>query len=386
MPTKKKPSRTISKKPAGLKATAHSKRTHVETKKKFGVRLVHHRHTGRKVGISHTSYAALYFLLILTGATLFFANRSAQAVDQVVNGSVNLTGRMKGPVPQNPAVFIEPTNGSRTNTNTAVVRGSCQAGLYIELFRYSTFAGSTLCGNNGEFQMTVTLKPGQNDFIAKMSDADSQYAPDSSVLTIFYDVPQKPLTVSGSGNTSTKATNPNDPTTQNVYNPPGYTPLIVTTVLPRTAFPINKEATFKYTILGGQPAYAVLINWDDGTQSDLRSVSNPGEQNVTHKFKKSGQHVITITVSDALNNKAIVQTIVSVTREYTGVASTVPAKCQPGNPEFFSAECYVNNRVVQILDAVWPALIVASLMTLSFWFGERIVYTRYGSHTRRRAH
>ncbi len=367
---KKKTSRTISK-------TKSRSGKHVESTKKYGVRVAHHKHTGRRIGISFTSYTVLYFILVLTGATLFFASNAAQA-DQTVSSGVNLTGRMKGPIPQFPATFIEPSNNGRVNTNTVTIRGTCQPGLYVELFRYSTFAGATLCGNSGEFQLTASLRPGQNNFIAKMSDADAQYAPDSSVLAIFYDIPKK-LRVSG---TTTQLTNPNDPAAQNQNNPPNYEPLIVTTALARKAYPINKVGVLKYTIIGGVTPYAVSISWDDGSLNDLFSLSNGGEQTASHKFAKSGQHVVSITVSDGLNNKTTVQTIVSVTRDYTGVAGAISPKCVPGSADYFSSECYVNSRVAQILDSVWPAFGVAVLMTTSFWFGERIVAARAASNLR----
>ncbi len=361
---KKRTSRTISK------AKTHAVKQ-VESTKKYGVRVAHHKHTGRRIGIAFTSYTVLYFILVLTGATLFFASNAAQA-DQTVSGSINLTGRMKGPVPQFPATFIEPSNDSKVGTNTITIRGTCQSGLYVELFRYSTFAGATLCGNSGEFQLTVSLRPGQNNFIAKMSDADAQYAPDSSVLTIFYEIPKK-LKVDGTG---TQATNPNDPNSQNQNNPPNYEPLIVTTSLSRKAYPINKVGTLKYTIIGGIAPYAVSINWDDGSQNDLFSLTNGGEQSALHRFTKSGQHVVSITISDGLNNKTTIQTIVSVTRDYTGVAGVISPKCVPGSADYFSSECYVSSRVAQILDSVWPAFGIAVLMTISFWFGERIVAAR----------
>jgi hypothetical protein len=45
-----------------------------------------------------------------------------------------------------------------------------------------------------------------------------------------------------------------------------------------------------------------------------------------------------------------------------------------------SVECYVTSRVAEIVEKLWPAFIMANLMTASFWFGERIVYLRYFHH------
>jgi hypothetical protein len=345
---------------------------HVEVKSKFGIRVAHHRHTGRKVPISYTSYAVLFFILALVGATLLLVGASAKAgPPQTYSGDINVSGIVPGDPPSTPAEITEPKNGTYVQNSSLTIRGTCEPqelGRAIEIYRISAFAGSTVCTPAGEFEITITLLPGKNDIVARTVDWVGQYGPDSATIYIFYDVPVPP----GNDNATVK---------------PRPAPLQLFTVdhifrgVNR-----NKEHIFEYQIKGGVPPYAVTVDWDDETRSDVDLLNDDGKHTFTHRYRKAGLHGVTLGATDRYGSKAVFQFIVVVNETaaptpYAAVASTEVCAGAPN-----SVECYVTSRVAQIVDKLWPAFIVATLMTFSFWLGEKVVYLRYFHHKHRRKH
>lgn len=318
---------------------------------RLGVRIVHHRHSGKRLPWYYTSYVLLFFLLVLTGAVLLFASSAARA-DQQAQGSIDLNGQVNGPPPSEAATITNPKNGAHTSTNLIDVDGSCTPGLLVEIYRYAIFAGSTYCTSQETFHVSITLIPGPNDLKARISDSIGQYGPDSSVVTVYYDLPKQ---IPGKV--------PIKEITQRPF-------LIYTQSIQRGAS-TTQDTVMKYELNGGKPPYAISINWGDNSNNDVFLQNDEGDFSATHHFKEGGQYTVTISGSDAANNQAIIMTTIAV-QGSKGVVFVA----QPACNNFASASstyCLLSNQLVHIVNSIWPAFIVACLMTFSFWLGERVV-------------
>ena len=72
-------------------------KTHKLVHNKFGIRIAHHQHSGRRMPLQYTSYTLLFFLIALVSLALLFARTAANAYEQVGQGSIALGGFSKGP-------------------------------------------------------------------------------------------------------------------------------------------------------------------------------------------------------------------------------------------------------------------------------------------------
>lgn len=312
--------------------------------KKVPIRVAHHKHTGRKLPFYCTSYAALFFILVFAFSLLLFVSSSVKADQQ--SGSVLLEGFVKGPPPDQAANITSPIDGSASLTRRIEIKGTCQPKTYIEIYRKGSFAGMTACSDNGDFVITITLVPGKNTLVAKTRDAVGQYGPDSAVITIFYNAPEQ---------------NPSTPL------------MIYTDPVQKGTLQYN-SFTLDYDVNGGKPAYTVAIDWGDGSPTSLHKHENEGKFQSKHIYEQSGQMTLRISVIDSDAVQASIQTVV-VVHPQTAPASgsiTRSGECPGGNT--FSSICTSSNpALLKIFDLAWPAVIVASLMTISFWVGEKVM-------------
>jgi len=325
----------------------------VVLQRKYGMRVAHNQHTGRKLSLRYTSYTVLFFLLVMTGATLLFASHTARADQQTMQGSIDLNGQVSGPPPGTAAVITSPLDGQHFSTNIIDVKGTCSPGLIIEIYRYNIFAGSVFCSNQGTFSLTITLIPGQNDLKARSRNGGGQYGPDSAIVTVFYDVP--------------KAGTPGAPL-------PTALPFLIYTQPVQRGVSNQQSLTIKYEINGGKAPYAIAIDWGDGSKVDAYSQTAEGDFTASHTFSAAGQYTISISGSDAARNRAFIQSI-GVMQGPTQAVGVTQSTC--ADPATASGNyCAISNKLQQLVDAVWPAFIMACLMTLSFWLGERVIYQR----------
>ncbi len=322
---------------------------------KHGHNIIHHRHTGHRIPLKYTSYAVLFFLLALTGALLLFAGQAARADQQQQQGSINLGGMVQGPPPSQAPLIVQPVNNSHVTSNIIDVKGLCEAGLVVEVYRNGAFSGSVFCNSDGNFKLTITLIPGSNQLHARQGDSFGRYSPDSATTTVFYDVPTSVQQRSaGAGGVTAR-------------------PLLIYTTPVQWGVSPGNTLKLDYQINGGLPAYAVTIDWQDKSRNDLYSHEDEGDFSATHRYNQPGQYTVTIFASDKLGNHALIQTTIIVNGKGT-TAATIDPCAQPAAAT--TLECYFPNRITAFLDRVWPALIVATLMAASFWVGERVVLAR----------
>lgn len=334
-----------------IKITKNNYSKHVSSR--FGVRWAHHRHTGNRLPIHCTSYAFLFFLLALTGASILFASMAAKAgPPQSESGQINLGGKVVGAPPSQAAVITNPTNGAKFNKAVITVKGTCQDGLVVEIYRHKIFAGSTICTSQGSFQLKITLIEGANVLLARSKDGENRYAPDSNKVTVYY-----------------------QPVVTSTGDAAGRPPFLIYTEPVQEGIQLSDQLQLKYEIDGGQAPYATSVDWRDNSQDSLYSHKASGDFVAKHRYYKAGQYTVSISGSDQNGNQAFIQTIAVV--QGPSQASGVPVS-QAGCTILSTAPgCVLVDPLVELVEAFWPAFILAVLMTLSFWLGERVIYDRF---------
>lgn len=324
------------------------------------LKLSHRRHTGRKLGIHSTSYAVLFFILLFIGTFLsIFSQQSVVAGPVSDSGDINVTGLVSGDPPTIPAVIVVPVDGTHFTDNIITVSGTCETGMLIEIYRNNAFAGSQMCDLAGEFSLKITIIPGKNTLIARSSDSLGRYAPDSNTVNVYYDpvIPPAPTPTPGGGGTVTPVALPF---------------LIYTQPVQRGLFPDNLMS-MAYEVDGGVAPYAISIDWGDGSEPTVVALTQQGDFEQTHIYAKPGQYVVSISGTDSQNNKAFVQTIVIVNG---------PVETDNGTVFIFGmtmcdGDSSIVCRIINSTNLLWPAFLIALIMTISFWAGEQIVLHKY---------
>lgn len=330
--------------------------------------ISHSNFTGRKLSIHSTSYAALFFILVLTAAfALFITQYAATAAPPPQDGSINVGGVVNGPPPTNPAVILVPDDGDKFKTSIITVSGTCEAGLLVEIYRNNSFAGSVVCDGDGKFSLQITIVQGKNTLIAKVSDSLNQYGPDSEPVVVY-------LLVDGGAVTEDDQVIDGPLVRSGTIEQHGGKPfLIFTRAVQRGLFP-EETLKLEYEIDGGQKPYAISIDWGDKSEPDISVAKKAGDYIAQHVYETAGQRTIQITGRDDKKNKAFTQTI--------AIINGRPTKIDSGNI-FTTGSSQCQNQsgfvcaIIRNANLIWPVLIVTLTMTFSFWVGEQTVIHRY---------
>ena len=317
--------------------------------------------------VRYTSYAILFFLLASISFLLFFTRQHIAEADITQSGSINLSGVVPGPPPSTPATISEPADNKHVTEASLTVAGSCTPGLIVEIWRNNAVSGSTICDGSGQYNITITLLPGENKLRARISDSLGQYGPDSQTISVFYDVPSIEEIIADADTKITReqAIKLQDTLTKH--------PLILFSSSIHTGFYIGGKSKLPYEINGGQPAYAIAIEWNDGSKNTLASHGKEGDYIASHTYTKAGQYQVIITATDQLGTQATFQTILIVNGDKEMVEGAVQGNCKINNT---APNCPVNSQLLQHIDQAWPAVAGATLMAGSFWLGERVVFYR----------
>jgi hypothetical protein len=299
------------------------------------LKLSHPAHSGRIRPHEHTSYVPLGILLLVVGLSLIAYTAAASSPGPEA-GSIGLTGTVPADPPTVPASITTPKNQQRFSASPVTVTGTCPLDTLVEIYKNDIFAGSTLCTSSGSFVLDVDLIFGQNKIIAKVYDTLNQAGPDSTEITIFYDVlpaqsgALSPLELGG---------------TQLVLN---------TDAVFRGSFP-GQELSMPLDVLGGTPPYAINIQWGDSNNKVV-----PRNNNETfrtgHVYSKPGTYQISVQATDAAGRVAFitVASIINGQPETAGTGSTnTPAS--------------TTNQLL----VLWPLYTSAIGILGSFWLGEK---------------
>jgi len=276
------------------------------------------------------------FALLLTGVLLVGSSIATLAAVPPVNpqsGSVGLTGAVRGPAPSQAATIISPANGTRTTTIPLSVSGNCPANTFVLITKNGAFAGATDCSANGTYKLDIDLFDGQNQLVAKVSDALGQYGPDSVPVSVFYAAPS--FGVPG-GSVGRQLFLQADAT---VY-----------------AVSPGQDLSRSVTIVGGVGPYAVSWDWGDGTTS-LISQGVEGTIVTSHSYERPGNYRVIVRVTDGASNAAFLQLVTMVNGPVAAAGTTNGSGLGALSGNLLSA---------------WPLYILALLMVLFFWIGERV--------------
>jgi hypothetical protein len=118
---------------------------------------------------------------------------------------------------------------------------------------------------------------------------------------------------------------------------------------------VGDELVWPVEVVGGKPPFAVSIGWGDG-KTDLISRGAPGSFPIKHVYEKAGagyngSQTIIVKATDSAGSVAYMQLVTIVSN---GKTLPTPSGVLTGK-----------------LGIAWPLLILAVLVVLSFFLGER---------------
>lgn len=264
--------------------------------------------------------------------------------------SYDVTASVAYPAPTQASVFDPSLNNSTSAVELLEVFGTCQyiaPASIVVIYRGSTKLGSVNCEPNGTFRMNVTLEPGENSLIARISNVSGNYGPDSTPIAVTY-APQS----SGQG--------------QSTVESPA-SDLTITTPEAFTILDDENVGTIQVTVGGGRGPYTIAINWGDGTTESM-VVPDAGTFSFRHTFESKGVFKVVATVTDVLGVSKVYQFIVTST--------SVPATEQSTQKTVIVTE---KSKIKWYVIALGGFILIAGLIIIgltSFWLGRRYQYRK----------
>jgi hypothetical protein len=299
-------------------------------------------------------HPATIFLLLCT-AVLVLGWTWKTAAD-----SYTVKGKVAAPPLTEPAVITKPTDGAHFKTKPIEVSGTCPDDSYVKILRGGEFVGLANCDNTTNiFSLQVDLAPGANSLEAHDYNITDDEGPLSNPITVYYDPPVPPVppaTAQGS---------------------PSYTyvpQLVLTSDFQYRCYHIGETVSWIVKVNGGQPPFAVHVNWGDGAEANYVKKDN-SELSVDHAYDKAGTFAIKITAVDVNGNQSSLQMFTIVVKDRTALIAG-PISPSGRGPLFYQ---------IGATKWFWPAYTIVVAMVLSFWLGEMqevYVLTHHGMHGR----
>lgn len=360
--TKNTPTRKASRRPSSTSqvvALAHATRPVLRH-----FRLVEYKHTGKLIHHQHTSYLALIGLLLVVGFFLYASASFARAQQITSDGSVSIGATVPGPAPTVGATILSPVDGTNlTNQSTVEVTGTCAPGTFVVVQDNSELVGSTVCTDAGIFVLQIQLQTGMNVLSALNYDNLNQPGPNTPLVRVNVTtsgeqpslpvglpilLPANPSIVVG---LNSKVTSCDDRQVQTL--PIGGVSRVAVVCIPRFVA-ADTQQTLSIMVWGGSPPYALDIDWGNGAENTLLSLTAQGTRTVNFSYSQAGVYTITLRLKDKDGKPALVQTAVQV----SGAAIT---------PLGVLAD--------DILHTSWfktpvPLYLLAVAITLGFWGGD----------------
>lgn len=344
-----------------LKRVANS---HIQTPILRHFKLAHHKHTFRLVHYKNTSHLALFIALLFLG---FFLITSFSVVKSYTsNGFVTIGATVNGPPPTIGATITKPKNGERFSNNLIEVSGTCQNDTLVVLKNNNLVAGSANCTEASIFAIDIQLYIGANVLSALNYDNLNQPGPATPSVMVEY--------IKDSSQNNNEVIKPDIKAPDNPSNIPGIDDkykqcsdykfgkmptggdtFINIICLPRLFMP-NSEQSMGFLIWGGEPPYAVNIDWGDGSNPTLLTFDEPGYKVVNFSYKQPGLYSIIIRSSDKNHNKSTAQS-----------ATKVSGDSDKTNP-ITNIMNDIND--VPLFKASVPLYLIAVAATVGFWIGD----------------
>lgn len=298
-------------------------------------KLLPRHHTGKIRHRKHTSYGALSLALLLTCVPLVAASRSvALAAADPVTVDNSVYAVVPGPTPKTAPTITNIQQGTvYTNSDPVTISGTCPDDTLIKVYKNEVLSGVTLC-QNGRYSLQIDLFIGPNTLIVRAYNASNNMGPESTPLVVRKDLPGVSVT-------------------------PTNLQLVVTSDVYYKGIGAGKSFSWPLTIAGGQAPYAISIAWGDG-KTDLISKGVLGTFDIQHTYDKpgpgfKGSYDVTIIITDSVGNKSFMHLVAIV----SGDSSSIVGAIKSG---------YNWSSAVRI---AWQLMLVALLILLAFWLGER---------------
>jgi hypothetical protein len=230
------------------------------------------------------------------------------------------------------ATISSPTNGQHFGTSPINVAGACPEKTVVEIYKNNIFAGSALCGDDGNYTFKIDLLIGKNTLVARVYDSLNQAGPDSQSVTVYYDaLPLQTAPLS-------------------LLNLSDHQLLLNTDSVYRGVSP-DQMLNVPVSIIGGLPPYAVNVQWGDAGSKSIPRANNL-TFNASHVYKKPGTYQITLQATDSQDRVAFLVVAAIVNGQPSPIATTT--KKTP-----------VNKLLV-----LWPMYVSVITLVISFWLGE----------------
>lgn len=276
------------------------------------LKLQHHTHTGKRLAHHHTSWRALFLILVVFGGLV------VGITERAVADTITIRGKIPAPPITQAAVITAPPTGIVALKPEVTVSGTCQYSAHplthiVEVYSNGVLLGTAICAADGSFTVTSELLAGDNKLIARTVNITDDYGPDSAPVMVNYPFPGR------AGEPSTRTT----PGTSQygevpvVVKQPGSMQLISKSGY--IVYGPGKAAEWVGNIQGGRGPFVYEINWGDGT-IDKRSVNDRSEQSFSHAYTTFDAYIITVTVTDA--NKATISRTFAAVTPFMGSGNT----------------------------------------------------------------
>lgn len=296
-------------------------------------------HTGKLVHHRHTSYSALIGVLLLTVTPLFMLSREVAmaAPTDPVEIDYSTYAVVPGEIPSTPPVIQSPGQGAVFTSSEAVpVSGSCPDSMLIKIYKNDVLAGAEFC-DGGRFSVDIDLFPAGNALIARAYNANNIAGPDSTVVTVRRDVLSQ-TTVTPKNNMDQ---------------------FVLTGDIQYKGMNVGDKFRLPLNISGGQPPYAISVSWGDG-ESELVSMAQGGQFETSHVYTKPGtgqnnSYDITVLATDQAGTKSFIHLVTIVSGDEPSVVGSIKAGYNWSGA----------------LKIAWQLLLLATLIVISFWLGER---------------
>lgn len=255
--------------------------------------LQHHQHTGKVLHHRHTSYRGLALVFILAGLSMAALNQLASVT---ADSLFNVTGTLATPVPTTAATISSPSSGATVTASPTAVAGSCPVispQVVVAVDVDGVRAGSSICDDNNDFSVPVTLTPGDHQLVAHTYTITGGSGPDSTALPITFAARKPVATAHRSSIILASAVTATPKTT----HAPSSAIIAANADMPFSYLGASKAITWSGAITGGSAPYHVLADWGDGSQDDFSVAA--GKQALAHAYPSVASRNLTLYIMDA---------------------------------------------------------------------------------------
>lgn len=270
-------------------------------------------------------------------------------VGQVAAETYDVNAVVPYATPSQAAVIHTPVSGATVSSALQQVSGSCEniaPPAVVSIWRDAHILGSVNC-SSGSFQLTVQLLPGQNNLIARTSNANGIFGSDSTVTGVTYTAP---VVVTPLSPGLLVPTNPSQQ--EAAANAGSQTGLTLTTLEPFSVITSNNATvTIRVIIAGGENPYDLTLNWGDGS-TETKKIDKAGTYEFTHAYHTQKGYTVYVRVRD----------VRGVYTEYVyAVVSTMSGQAERGSSGGKSKQ---TQDMLKEHNFLWYGLVVVAVAIL----------------------